>query len=113
MGHLTIGYGRNLDAEGITVGEADLMLKNDIDSVARHLGEHAWYRQAPVPVQQVMIDMAFNLGIEGILAFKDMIAAIESREWQRAADAMLSSKAARECPSRYEENASIIRNLTI
>ena len=34
-GALTIGYGRNLDAVGITEAEADILLKADIDIAAR------------------------------------------------------------------------------
>lgn len=40
----------------------------------------------PVPVQLALVDMAYNLGVAGLGKYVKMRAAVEARDWARAAD---------------------------
>ena len=42
-GKTTIGYGRNLDDNGISHSEAEYMLEADIELVDQQLGNCAWF----------------------------------------------------------------------
>lgn len=108
-GHLTIGYGRNLDERGVSINEATLLLHNDVAAVANKLGEYRWFRSCNIDRQAVLIDMAFNLGINGLLDFHHLLAAVDAGNYNEAADAMLASKWASQVGARAVEDARIMR----
>jgi lysozyme len=92
-GYLTIGYGRNLEGNGITREEADAMLDHDIRSVSKDLDKNIpWWRQMPEPAQRGLINMAFNLGWPRLKLFANMLAALKSGNYFEAAQHALDSK---------------------
>src|SRR4051812_7475144 len=63
-GHLTIGYGHNLDARGITPEIAAMLLEEDIAIAVSELRRHFdWFDHLSRPRQDALINMCFNLGI--------------------------------------------------
>ena len=54
----------------------------------------------PEEVRLIFANMMFNLGMSRLGMFKRFLAAIEDREWQKAADEMADSKWARQVPNR-------------
>ncbi|ABB56788.1 glycoside hydrolase family protein [Synechococcus elongatus] len=91
-GRLTIGIGRNLDDRGISEAEARLLLVSDIDHAMRQLESRLpWVRQLSWVRQRVLIDMAINLGIDGLLRFRKTLGHIEAGRYAEAADEMLNS----------------------
>ena len=110
VGKLTIGYGRNLDARGITTDEATEMLEADIYSAIEDLrGSLPWFDDLDETRQVVLVDMAYNLGIAGLLKFKRMLAAVETARWEDAAAEMLLSKWADQVGGRAAELAEMMR----
>lgn len=92
-GKLTIGIGRNLDDRGITAQESAMLLSNDIDYVHDRLEkELPWMEQLDPIRQRVLLDMAFNLGIAGLLTFQRTLAAVRGGAYDRAAAYMLQSR---------------------
>jgi len=92
-GYLTIGYGRNLEGNGITREEADAMLNHDIGVVSKDLDKNIpWWRQMPEPAQRGLINMAFNLGWPRLKLFANMLAALKSGNYFEAAQHALDSK---------------------
>ena len=82
-GKLTIGVGRNLDDRGITPEESAVLLSNDISLVeAQVFRALPWALTMNEVRQRVLIDMAFNLGIDGLLAFKRTLATMQSGSYQ-------------------------------
>lgn len=93
VGKLTIGYGRNLDDVGISEDEAAVMLTNDIAKVMVQLDSHLpWWQQMDPVRQRVLANMAFNLGINGLLGFKNTLILMESGQYEAAADGMAQSR---------------------
>lgn len=108
-GKLTIGVGRNLDAnplspaeikvighngrgKPITKQQALYLLDNDIALTIRALDlSIGWWRSLDEVRQRVLIDMAFNLGLAGLLKFKHFLAALQQHLYGRAAAEMKSS----------------------
>ena len=102
-GKLTIGVGRNLEDRGITVAESAYLLGNDIDSHWRELVRALpWVERLDEVRQRVLLDMAFNLGIGGLLGFKNTLATIKAGDYQKAAAMMLDSKWARQVGRRAD-----------
>ena len=100
-GKLTIGVGRNIEEVGITEAEAMLLLANDIIRVIEELESRIpVFTQLDEVRRRVLIDMCFNLGINRLLQFRRMLAALETGDWARAAAEMMDSKWARQVGSR-------------
>jgi len=113
LGYWTIGYGRLIDERksgGISKAEAEHLLANDIDRVARRLQHETGFRNAPSPVKRALVNMAFQLGVTGLLGFKRMWAALEQRDYERAAEEALDSRWAEQTPNRAEEVAGWIKS---
>ena len=110
-GKLTIGYGRNIDDKGITEIEAEDLLYHDIKEC-----ERALYTKLPKLMDElnqarrdVLINMAFNLGINGLLKFKMMISALDNNDYKEACWQMLDSRWARQVGERANELSEQMR----
>lgn len=92
-GKLTIGIGRNLEDRGISRNEAMYLLTEDIEYIKSKLKEKLSFFADLNPIRQiVLMDMAFNLGINGLLAFKNTLNLISDGKYTQAAEHMLDSK---------------------
>ena len=110
-GALTIGYGRNLDAVGITEAEADIMLRADIEIAergAQALVGNVWDSLSPAR-KAVLINMTFNLGRTRLAAFKNFLAALSVADYDTAADEMLDSRWARQVGDRATRLSDAMR----
>lgn len=111
-GKLTIGVGRNLDDRGITEAEALVLLGNDIKAFWGHLvAALPWVATAPEAVQEVLANMCFNLGLGGLLGFRQTLAYLQARLYVDAAEEMLRSKWAGQVGARAERLAQKLKAL--
>jgi lysozyme len=112
-GYLTIGIGRNLEGKGITQAEAEYLLSNDIDECVDDLRDIFPLRfdQFPDHVQEVLVNMRFQLGSAGFWNFEKLRAAVWAYDFQKAAEEMLNSKWAKhDTPGRAKELAGVMRH---
>jgi len=110
VGKLTIGYGRNLEDDGISLEEAELMLENDLDRAVKAARDVvAGFDELDEVRQAVLVDMAFNLGRAGLASFQKMRAALALGDFERAAAEMLDSLWARQVGRRARELAEMMR----
>lgn len=109
-GYHTIGYGFNLDANEISLSMAEELLEIKAKE-ALELGFLIIHNWADLSVnrQLVIADMIYNLGKRGFLQFKKFIAAIESYDFDWAADEMLDSKWAIQVKERARKLADQMR----
>ena len=109
---LTIGYGRNLDDNGISKEEADFMFENDIEDAQASLyeifTESIFKHHLSRNRQAVLTDMMFNLGKTRFSKFKQMIQAIKNNNFDEAARQILDSRYAVQVPNRANRNASMM-----
>lgn len=109
VGKLTIGVGRNLDDVGLSDDEIEYLLKNDLRRVQTELNRAIPWWEGLSPVRQkVLLDMAFNLGTEGLMKFKNTLAYIKAGDYRRAAENMLVSKWAKQVKGRAERLAKMM-----
>ena len=113
-GKLTIGYGRNLDDDGIRQSEAEAMLANDLLAASVDLTKALpWTAQLmPAARREVMVELAFNIGIAGVLGFARMLDHLWGADYSGAADEMLNSAWAVEVGDRATELATIMGRST-
>jgi lysozyme len=109
VGKLTIGCGRNLDDVGIWHKEAMMLLEHDIEACLGDLSQFSWFASLDEVRQRVVVDMRFQLGPTGFRGFKNTIKFIASGQYELASRAMLSSKWARQTPSRAKRLAGWMR----
>lgn len=110
VGKLTLGIGRNLEDKGITEQEALFMLNNDVDYFYSKLCQRiGWMKKLDDARQNVLVNMAFNLGIAGLMTFKKMLLACEHGNFKIAATEMLNSKWAEQVGYRANELAEQMR----
>lgn len=112
-GFLTIGIGRLIDSRqggGISREEAEFLLDNDIREVMEALDHNLpWWKGLDGPRAMVMVNMCFNLGMDGLLGFKNTLKNIKAGNYEAAAEGMLDSKWATQVGARAHRLANIMR----
>lgn len=99
MGFWTIGVGHLIDQRrGGRLPDhiIDALLDWDIDQVMGELDRaRPWWRDLHPGAQAALVEMGFQLGVPGLLAFRQMWAALERRDYADARAQALDSKWAR------------------
>lgn len=108
VGVLTIGYGRNLESNGISQKEAELLLRNDIFEAIRYAEILPWFSELDEVRKSVIVEMLFNLGRKRFLSFHGMIEAIANGQFDIAAEEMLDSKWAQQVKGRASTLAQLM-----
>ena len=108
-GRLTIGYGHNLEANGISKEIAILIFADDIQKAeADVLAFLPWAEKLDTPRYNVLINMCFQMGIAGLLKFINTLQLIKDGKYKEASEAMLKSLWAKQTPNRARELAEIM-----
>jgi lysozyme len=90
---LTIGYGRNLQDNGISKNEAELLLENDLFNIKLILEDKIKFFHSLDDVRQnVLIEMAYNMGVTGLLKFKNTLNYLKNKDYEKASIEMLDSQ---------------------
>lgn len=110
---LTIGPGILIDARrggGITAEEGMYLLRNRVYRIHNLcLAVFPWLTDLSDARQQVIVCMAYQLGVGGVARFKKMIAAIERADFTAASAEMLDSNWARsDSPARARRMANMM-----
>lgn len=105
----TIGYGFNLESQEMPRQVADLWLSILIDNIQAKLDKFPFFEEAEAHVRLVLLDMAYQIGVQGLIRFSRMIDAIERKNYQMAAFELMNSRYAIQTPARAQRNADIMR----
>lgn len=97
---LTVGYGWNLEDNDMPEHIAVQLLDYVVMQKLASLSNYQWFCELNDNRQQAIVNMAFNIGVNGVLKFKNMIAAIEDKDYERAAMEMVDSKWYRQVGNR-------------
>lgn len=104
LGYITIGVGRLIDKRrggGITPEESAYLLANDIEKKRIGIEKNLpWYGQLDDARKGVLLNMAFQMGITGLLGFKNTLEMVRKGDYEGAARGMLNSKWAKQTPNR-------------
>lgn len=108
-GKLTIGYGHNLDAKGISKEAAEVILSDDIADANAAACRYSWIWDLSRARQDVVAAMIFQLGADGFHKFRKLRAALERRDFVGACAEMLDSDWARQTPERARRMVEVMR----
>jgi len=107
----TIGYGFAIKDLVLDEDIAEDILMRKLERLKRNANSRfKWLEDMPVVVQEVILNMCYQLGVTGVSKFRKAISALQEGEWHEAADEMLDSLWARQTPNRAEELSNIVRN---
>jgi lysozyme len=114
LGYWTIGIGRLVDkrkpGSGLRDVEMIFMLQNDIEDRMKQLTARLpWFATLDEARQGVLLNMSFQLGVDGLLGFKTTLGLVEKGDYAQAAEQMLSSKWANQTPARARRMSDQMR----
>ena len=112
-GYDTIGYGKRVKYLKITKEQAEEWLKEDLDHLKYVLADkYNWFLPAPQEVKDIVINMAYQLGVSSFSKFKKTIYLLANKDHKGASVEMLDSKWARDdTPSRAKELSDRMKNI--
>jgi lysozyme len=113
LGYSTIGYGRLVDRRkggGISEKEAEMLLFNDLERFSADLDEKLpWWRSLDAVRRAVLLGMTFQMGISGLLGFKNTLKCVQEGDFGGAAGRMVVSRWAAQTPTRALRLANAMR----
>jgi lysozyme len=109
-GYWTLGIGILVDKRrggGITREEAIYLLRNRLRKIEFDLIQNLpWLSQIDPIRYYALVNMAYQMGVGGLLQFRKMLAAVKKRDWAEAAIQIMDSKyASEDSPERAERMA--------
>jgi len=114
----TVGVGHNMIVKPLpddwtfplTDEQVDSLLTGDLAEVFDGLDSRAaWWRDLSYPRQRVLANMAFNLGIDGLLSFKRTLQAVQEGRYGFAASGMMNSMWAKQVGDRASRLSAMMR----
>ena len=116
LGKITIGYGFMIDPDepgaiSIPKEVANLWLLHEI-SIRKTALDRAipWWKDLSEGRRRALLNMAYQLGVTGLLKFKKTLVALKDGKFKTAAKEALDSRWARQTPARAERIAELIRS---
>ncbi len=125
LGYWTIGVGHLIDpakgadpapfgidlrgGKSISPAQSEMLLRQDVSAKAAELDKRLpWWRKLSDARQRVLLNMAFNLGVDGLLGFKNTLAMVQAGDYAGAARGMLASKWAGQVHARADRLAAMM-----
>lgn len=109
---LTIGYGHNLEDNGLSKTACEFILFEDIDEAKKNLYAvftRKFFETLSNNQKIALIDMMFNLGLSRFLTFKKFILAVKNKDFIKASAEIINSKAYQQNKSRYKKLSEQIK----
>ncbi len=98
----TFGYGMTY----ITEEEANWILRNRVAKIRMALQDkYIFFNRLSEARQEILIEMVYQLGLNGLSKFKKMLQALMKGDYDKASKEMLESKWAGQTPNRANELA--------
>ena len=104
----TIGFGTRLP---LTEAEAELILSFRLNQMISHLLEvKPLVLRLPQDKQEVLFEMVYQMGVNGVLNFKMMWLALENFKYNEASVEMIDSLWAKQTPNRANKLAEQMKS---
>ena len=111
-GYLTIGYGQRLDYIEVDEKTAEIWLMEKVEKIKYKLeSKFPWYLKAPKEVQEIVINMSYQMGVSGFAKFKKTIKYLEQGLYHKASTEMLYSLWSRQTPERSKELSDRLKKI--
>ena len=114
-GYDTIGYGFAIKDLYMDKEVSDLILDQKIQEMLKRILSDKdwgdWFSEKPQHIQEVLINMIFQIGFSGVKKFRKTIQYIKDDNFLLASEEMLDSKWAKsDSPNRAKELSEIVKS---
>ena len=107
-GVTTIGHGLTW----LSVAESTLVVQVRLSEIGDHLdGRLNFFKVLPDGMKEILVEMAYQMGVEGLMGFPKMLHAMAVEDWEKASNEGLDSKwATQDSPLRAQEMMAIVKD---
>ena len=113
-GYETIGYGFAIKDLVLDEDIAELILMRKLDKLQQRISSvFGWWLDSPQDVKDVVVNMCYQLGINGFSKFKKTIYLLETEQYEDASIEVLDSLWARQTPNRAKEISEILAKVKV
>lgn len=115
LGYWTVGFGFCIDDRrkdcGLELEDCLVILDKKIQRIYNDFNRRLpWFHKLPDGRQRALCNMAYQMGVDGVMKFKKMMIALQHENYDAAYNEALSSKWATQTPDRAKRVALLIRN---
>ena len=115
IGHLIKPHERERYAEGVEISmdEVEELFEMDLNRAAagaESLIKECIGHDLPPHIEEVILEMVFQLGTTGVSKFKKFWKALRVKDWKKASEEMKDSRWHSQTPRRCESLAEIVAN---
>ena len=109
-GYDTIGYGFAIKDLYLSEEISTIILKEKLNKLKKDIeNRFDWVANAPPSIQNVVIEMCYQLGLNGFSKFKKTIYYFETEQYWEASIEMLDSLWSRQTPNRSKRLSEDVR----
>ena len=109
LGIDTIGYGFAIKDLELDKDICDIILERKLkDLESRIKLKFGWYPFMPKTIQDVVMEMCYQLGVTGFSKFVKTITYLKDKDFKNASIEMLDSKWAKQTPNRAKKMSKIV-----
>ena len=95
-GYDTIGYGQRIKYLKVTEEQATEWLKEELHNLKYILADkYSWFLPAPKEVQNIVMNMNYQLGVTSFSKFKKTIYLLANKDYKGESEEILDTKCAR------------------
>jgi len=115
-GYPTVGIGKRIGPKNapldvyqfeVSLPVAHEWLREEVYAITAQMPE--WFYTLTASRQTIILSMAYQLGVTGLLKFKNMIKALQRCDWDEAERQALDSRWAKQTPARAKRHAEALR----
>lgn len=114
LGFYTIGYGFLVDERrggGLSKAECEFILRNRLQIIFSKLNrEIPWWNRLSDTQQRGIANMAYQLGVNGLLRFKKTLEHMKQGRYEEAAQEALNSRWAKQTPDRAKRVVAMLKH---
>ena len=121
-GYPTVGIGKKigpkgapLEMYGFTVSESIALqwLNEEVELAASSLIKLEWFKSCSPDIRVILVSMAYQMGVSGLLKFKKMIKAIECEDWLLASSEAKDSRWHKQTQKRATRHCRVLAGESI
>ena len=112
LGIDTIGYGFAIKDLFLNKDLCDLILERKISHLLEKINDKfTWYKYMPPAIQDIVVEMCYQMGVYGFSRFKKTIAYLQDKKFEEASVEMLDSRWAIQTPNRAKELSNRVKEV--
>tara|TARA_R110002072_G_scaffold275506_1_gene436596 strand:+ start:111 stop:524 length:414 start_codon:yes stop_codon:yes gene_type:complete len=112
LGIDTIGYGFAIKDLELDKDVCDIILERKLHNLEDSVNlKFSWFMYMPQEIKDVVMEMCYQLGVNGFSKFKKTVSYLQDRQFEEASVEMLDSLWAKQTPNRAKELSNRVKEV--